>query len=78
MSASAGKVRPWWWSPGPIVFGLAMLGACGAVLFEDRIVPQKPVDIRDRVTLPGGASFCDTVPLPPSKRLEGTSQPPGR
>ena len=78
MSADVRTTRPWWWSPGPVAFGLLMLGAAGAVLFEDRIVPPKPVDVRDRVTLSGGATFCDTVPLPPSKRPGGTPVQPGR
>ena len=44
---SAGNARPWWWSPGPIAFGFVIAAAAAAVLFEDKIVPQKPVDIRD-------------------------------
>ena len=78
MAAGNVKARPWWWSPGPIVFGLFVAAACAAVLLEDRLVPPKPVDVRDHTTLPGGATFCDPVPLPPSKRVEGTAQPPGR
>lgn len=78
MAGRADTSRPWWWSPGPLVFGGLMVVAALAVVFEDRIVPPKPVDIRDRVTLSGGATFCDTVPLPPSKRPEGTAPPPGR
>ncbi len=77
MSAGQGKARPWWWSPGPVVFGLVIVAASVAVLFEDRIVPPKPVDVRDKVTLSGGATFCDPVPLPPGQRVEGTAVPPG-
>ena len=73
---AAGKARPWWWSPGPVAFGLVMLAASAAVLLEDRIVPPKKVDIRDRVTSAGGATFCDTVPLPPGQRADSSAQPP--
>ena len=73
---TGGKARPWWLSPGPIVFGLMMVAASAAVLLEDRIVPPKKLDIRDRVTSAGGATFCDPVPLPPSQRTEGSAQPP--
>ena len=75
---TGGTARPWWLSPGPMIFGLLMVAASAAVMLEDRIVPPKQVDIRDRVTVAGGATFCDPVPLPPGKRTEGSAQPPGR
>ncbi len=75
MAGATSNLRPWWLAPGPAVFGLVIVGACGWFLLEDRIVPPKPVDIRDRVTVSGGATFCDPVPLPPSQRPEGSATP---
>jgi hypothetical protein len=63
-------------APGPIVFGIIVVVAGVAIVFEDKIVPPKPVDVRDHVTLSGGATFCDPVPLPPDQRPEGTAVPP--
>lgn len=69
---AGGKARPWWWSPGPLAFGLVVGLAGAAVVYE----PTKTVDVRDRVTSAGGATFCDPVPLPPGQRVEGTATPP--
>ncbi len=71
---TGGKARPWWLAPGPVVFGLLIVAASAAVLLEDRIVPPKKVDVRDRVTSSGGATFCDPVPLPPTQ--QGAAAPP--
>ena len=58
--------RPWWKAPVPMAFGGVILLSSLAVIFENRLIPQKPVDPRSKITLPGGGSFCDPLPVPPA------------
>jgi hypothetical protein len=69
------RPRPWWLSPAPIGFGVVVLLACGAVLLQDVVSPPKPVDPRTKVVLPGGATFCDTVPQAPQVPGDSAESP---
>jgi hypothetical protein len=59
------SARPWWLAPLPIGFGIVVLLACAAILLQDVVFPPKPIDPRQNVVEPGGATFCDTTPSLP-------------